>query len=154
MVNESFFSLGGRAGREPAQQRGRAVLGAAGASLLRPSRLLAPRRHPAARQDLERGSRRSRRQSKSATLFLPVISWSITIVETLSNSLSVTKYVFSSQSYKMSDHQWLIPLKFYSKKLYSHLKAEAGARLTCHLVLRLFKTSDAPHPACYANGVR
>jgi len=29
--------------------------------------------------------------------------------------------------------------------------AEAGARLTCHLVLRLFKTSDAPHPACYSN---
>ena len=30
-------------------------------------------------------------------------------------------------------------------------EAEAGARLTCHLVLRLFKTSDAPHPACYSN---
>ena len=30
-------------------------------------------------------------------------------------------------------------------------EAEAGARLTCHLVLRLFKTSDAPYPACYSN---
>lgn len=30
-------------------------------------------------------------------------------------------------------------------------EAEAGARLTCHLVLRLFKTSDAPHPACYSS---
>lgn len=29
--------------------------------------------------------------------------------------------------------------------------SEAGARLTCHLVLRLFKTSDAPYPACYSN---
>ena len=30
-------------------------------------------------------------------------------------------------------------------------EAEAGAHLTCHLVLRLFKTSDTPHPACYAS---
>ena len=30
-------------------------------------------------------------------------------------------------------------------------ESEAGARLTCHLVLRFFKTFDAPHPACYTN---
>ncbi|XP_014240194.1 mediator of RNA polymerase II transcription subunit 12 isoform X2 [Cimex lectularius] len=32
------------------------------------------------------------------------------------------------------------------------LDAEAGARLTCHLLLRLFKTSEVPQPAMYSVG--
>jgi hypothetical protein len=33
------------------------------------------------------------------------------------------------------------------------LKAEAGARLTCHLLLRLFKTIESPQPALYSVGM-
>lgn len=32
------------------------------------------------------------------------------------------------------------------------IDAEAGARLTCHLLLRLFKTSEVPQPAMYSVG--
>ena len=31
-------------------------------------------------------------------------------------------------------------------------EAEAGARLTCHLLLRLFKTVECPQPALYSVG--
>lgn len=30
--------------------------------------------------------------------------------------------------------------------------AEAGARLTCHLLLRLFKTNENPQPSLYSVG--
>jgi hypothetical protein len=30
--------------------------------------------------------------------------------------------------------------------------AEAGARLTCHLLLRLFKTIEVPQPSLYSVG--
>ena len=30
--------------------------------------------------------------------------------------------------------------------------AEAGARLTCHLLLRLFKTNEIPQPSLYSVG--
>jgi hypothetical protein len=32
------------------------------------------------------------------------------------------------------------------------IEAEAGARLTCHLLLRLFKTVECPQPALYSVG--
>jgi hypothetical protein len=31
-------------------------------------------------------------------------------------------------------------------------RIEAGARLTCHLLLRLFKTNETPQPALYSVG--
>lgn len=31
-------------------------------------------------------------------------------------------------------------------------EAEASARLTCHLLLRLFKTTEAPQPSLYSVG--
>ncbi|CAG2063942.1 unnamed protein product [Timema podura] len=32
----------------------------------------------------------------------------------------------------------------------ANAEAEAGARLTCHLLLRLFKTVECPQPALYS----
>ena len=42
--------------------------------------------------------------------------------------------------------------RLFSGRREADADAEAGARLTCHLLLRLFKTNEIPQPGLYSVG--
>lgn len=94
--------------------------------------------------------------SSSSTFYIDVLNQVDVQDLSLHNSLAVfTSILIARHCFSLEDFLLHVALPCLVKTCNegrgdADTEAEAGARLTCHLLLRLFKTSECPQPALYS----